>query len=123
MANIRQKPLTDKEAKSASSSIAVGGVPGLTLRVRKSGASVSKTFVLRYQSNGSTKWFTIDAYGIYTLAQAREIAKDWLIKIKAGTDPKAEIRTKAAVAERPQYDLTVEQLLREFIAFEESRGR
>lgn len=123
MANIRQKPLTDKEAKSASSSIAVGGVPGLTLRVRKSGASVSKTFVLRYQSNGSTKWFTIGAYGIYTLAQAREIAKDWLIKIKAGTDPKAEIRAKAAEAERPQYDLTVEQLLREFIAFEESRGR
>ena len=123
MANIRQKLLTDKEAKSASSSVAVGGVPGLTLRVRKSGASVSKTFVLRYQSNGSTKWFTIGAYGIYTLAQAREIAKDWLIKIKAGTDPKAEIRAKAAEAERPQYDLTVEQLLREFIAFEESRGR
>ena len=123
MANIKQKLLTDREAKAAHKSVTVGGVPGLILSVTERNGRVSKNFVLRVQANGKSKKYSIGAYGLYSLAQAREIAKDWLVKIKSGTDPKAEIRAKTAESTRPQYDITVEQLLREFIAFEEARGR
>lgn len=123
MANIKQKLLTDKEAKAAKKSVAVGGVPGLTLVVRDLNGRTSKTFVLRVQTNGKSKKYSIGTYGLYNIAQAREIAKDWLIKIRAGTDLKEEIRAKLAEQARPKYDITVEALLHEFLAFEESRGR
>lgn len=124
MANVKQKLLTDKEARNATKSVTVGGVPGLILDVRKSGEKLSKTFLLRVQSNGISKKLTIGAYGTYSIAQAREIAKDWLDKIKAGIDPKAEIKAKQeALVKKAADELTVEAMLRQFLAFEESRGR
>ena len=102
MANIKQKLLTDREAKAAHKSVTVGGVPGLILSVTERNGRVSKNFVLRVQANGKSKKYSIGAYGLYSLAQAREIAKDWLVKIKSGTDPKAEIRAKTAESTRPQ---------------------
>lgn len=55
MANIKQKLLTDREAKAAHKSVTVGGVPGLILSVTERNGRVSKNFVLRVQANGKSK--------------------------------------------------------------------
>lgn len=44
--------LTDRQAKLAKKTVAVGGVKGLTLRVRETGTGLSKYFVMRMTVDG-----------------------------------------------------------------------
>jgi integrase len=88
----RIKTLTDPIIKglkpaAASFEIADAVVPGLFIRVQPSGF---KGYTLHARPPG--KSFTrlaICRYGEKSLADVRDIARDWLRKISEGTDPKA----------------------------------
>lgn len=63
------------------------GIPNFGVRVYKGG---TKSFVLGYRMPGSRKqeWLTIGKYGVFTLHQAREKAREVLVNISKGIDPK-----------------------------------
>ena len=78
-------------------------VPGLGVRVTDSG---HRTYVLgaRFPGSPHFKRREIGEVGAITLAAARETARDWLVEIKAGKDPRVAIAaaradTLAAVTE------------------------
>ena len=64
---------------------AVGGVPGLMLRVKGN----HKAFFIRYMSPVTKKRreMAIGAYGVYSLKQARDRAAELRMQIGDGTDP------------------------------------
>ena len=101
---IMMKPLTKKSIddatypKSKGSNahyIPDGKVERLSLRVYPSGR---KAFVLRYYLPGGRgqRQFTIGKFGAWTLAQARETARELLVDIDRGVDP----RSRRATPER-----------------------
>lgn len=59
-------------------------LPGFGVRVYPSG---KKAFVLSYRVAGRKRMFTIGRYGVFTLEQAKDEAKDYLRKVAKGTDP------------------------------------
>ena len=67
-------------------------LPGFGVRVYPSG---KKAFVLSYRVSGRTRMFTIGRYGVFTLEQAKDDAKDHLRKVAKGTDPLEEKQRKA----------------------------
>jgi integrase len=67
-----------------------GVLPGFGVRVKRSGA---KSFVLWYRTRANVKrLFTIGPASAYRVEQAREEAREWLVKIKKGADPVQERR-------------------------------
>jgi integrase len=63
-------------------------VPGFGVRVKPSGA---KSFILWYRTrNGLKRLYTIGPAGAYRVEQAREEARELLVKIKRGADPVQE---------------------------------
>ena len=62
----------------------VGGVPGLALTVHKGG---SRSWVLRYQVAGRRRDLGLGAVDLFSLAQAREAAREARAKIARGIDP------------------------------------
>ncbi len=62
----------------------VGGVPGLALTVHKGG---SRSWVLRYQVAGRRRDLGLGAFDLFSLAQAREAAREARAKIARGIDP------------------------------------
>lgn len=62
----------------------VGGVPGLAVTVHKGG---SRSWVLRYQVAGRRRDLGLGAIDLFTLAQAREAAREARAKIPRGVDP------------------------------------
>jgi integrase len=64
-------------------------VPGFGVRVTDKGKK-SYTLTARYPGSGNPTRRTIAAVGAIDLAQAREVARLWLIQIQAGTDPHVE---------------------------------
>lgn len=67
-------------------------LPGFGVRVYPSG---KKAFVLSYRVSGRKRMFTIGRYGVFTLEQAKEEAKDYLRKVAKGFDPLEEKERKA----------------------------
>lgn len=67
-------------------------LPGFGVRVYPSG---KKAFVLSYRITGRKRMFTIGRYGVYTLQQAQDEAKDCLRDISKGNDPLEEKQVKA----------------------------
>lgn len=68
------------------------GVPGLYLRVRKSG---SRTFVIQWRQGDFQRRSTVGKVGVLTLDEARKKARKLLVGIDAGHDPiAAKVRTK-----------------------------
>lgn len=65
--------LTDRQAKLAKKTVAVGGVKGLTLRVRETGTGLSKYFVMRMTVDGRPVIQTIGQYPQVSLEEARKI--------------------------------------------------
>jgi integrase len=76
-----------------------GKVPGLSLVVAPNG---TKSFVLQYRPLGSgiPKRITIGRYGVLTLEQARDIAKDELAKVRRGEDPAEQRRIQRVEKKR-----------------------
>ncbi len=70
-------------------------VPGFGVRVFPSGA---KTFIFKYRVGGgrtaTSRQPVIGKYGMITVDQAREIAKDWAADIRKGGDPGGERQEK-----------------------------
>ena len=71
---------------------------GFYVRVKPSG---KKTFGVqaRLNGNGSTLQRTIGDTARYSVTQAREIAKKWLVSISTGTDPKHEAIGKISLVQ------------------------
>lgn len=69
------------------------GVPGFGVIVSKSGV---KSFVVQYRPNGTgaPRRFTLGRYGVLTLDQARNLAKDVLHSARKGDDPSETRRNK-----------------------------
>jgi integrase len=85
------------------------GARGLYLRILKSG---EKRWVLRFKIPGRTRVATFDDASEIGLAEARAKASAWRALVRAGRDPAAEERRKAAADRRLP---TVEAFAREYI--------
>ena len=90
MANRIVSMLTDRQAKLAKKTIAVGGVKGLVLRVRETGSGLSKHFVMRIAVDGKVVTQTIGEYPQVSLEKARKIALEWREKMLDGFRPREE---------------------------------
>src|SRR5262249_24515831 len=60
-----------------------------------------KAFILRYRVNGSKRLLTLGTYGVLTLEQARNLARQRLGEVISGEEP-LEKRKKAAQGETMQ---------------------
>ncbi|WP_455475305.1 Arm DNA-binding domain-containing protein [Bartonella sp. B17] len=60
---------------------------GLYIRVRPSGV---KSFVVRFKFSGKMQRLTLGRVGDINLSEAREMARDAMRKVRAGTNPAAE---------------------------------
>lgn len=124
MANRAVSLLTDRQAKLAKKTIAVGGVKGLTLRVRQTQEGLSKIFILRVNMDGKEKNLSLGSYHEVSLEEARKTALDWRNKILKGENPRQEAinerRAKMASAnEKKTY--SVQRMLLDFCEFGEGR--
>jgi hypothetical protein len=59
-------------------------IPGFGLRIYPTGR---KAFILRYRANGSKKLLTLGTYGVLTVEQARNLARQRLGEVIGGEDP------------------------------------
>lgn len=92
-----------------------GMIPGLYLVVQPSGV---KSFAVRYRAGGRPKKLTLSPrYPALTLAQARERAREALMKVATGEDPAAE-------RQQPKRDDDLfEHVLADFLKRHASRNR
>lgn len=67
-------------------------LPGFGVRIYPSG---KKAFVLSYRVSGRKRMFTIGRYGVYTLQEAQEEARDYLRNVAKDNDPLDERQRKA----------------------------
>lgn len=101
---------------------AVGGVPGLMLRVKGN----HKAFFIRYMSPVTKKRreMAIGAYGVYTLKQARDRAAELRMQIGDGTDPlylreENLKRQREEATRKAQAAYTVSNLLDDYIQYKD----
>ncbi len=124
MANRVVSMLTDRQAKLAKKTIAVGGVKGLTLRVRATGSGISKFFVMRMIVDGKEVIQTIGQYPQVSLESARKIGLEWREKILAGRRPREEAimeRKAKLLEEKAIKHYTVQRMLIDYCDFGEDR--
>ena len=125
MANRAVVMLTDRQAKLAKKTVAVGGVKGLVLRVRDTQAGLSKTFMLRMKIDGKDQYQSIGPYPEVSLEEARQIALDWRNKMKKGVRG-----SEIAIAERKEKmearetkkTYSVQQMLFDYLEFGKDRN-
>lgn len=127
--------MTDKRLKSLEADAACGVVPGLSVRVRKlSDGSLRKYFVLRFQSGKLVRILSIGNYPEMSLTDAFKKAQVWRDKLTEGIDPveeeKARLQALKTAEERAEDEakrlakvLTFEKLIRQWIDFNEKRGK
>lgn len=116
--------LTDRQAKLAKKTVAVGGVKGLTLRVRETGTGLSKYFVMRMTVDGKPIIQTIGQYPHVSLEEARKIGLEWREKILSGRRPRDEVileRRSKMLEEKTTKLYTVQRMLIDFCDFGEDR--
>lgn len=88
------------------------GVPGLYLRVRKSG---SRTFVIQWRQGDFQRRSTVGKVGVLTLDDARKKARKLLVGIDEGHDPVAA-KARAKVTDK----LLFEAVAKEYLAAREA---
>lgn len=122
-------PISEKKIKTLQKSSACGVVPGLWVKVvpLKNG-ELAKYFVLRERSINRT--FNLGNYPDMSLAEAFKKAAEWKEKVKQGVDPAKEEKEHRDALRREReriHDaldiLTFEKLIRQWIEFNEQRGR
>ena len=124
MANRAVSLLTDRQAKLAKKTIAVGGVKGLTLRVRETQEGLSKIFILRVNVDGKEKNLSLGSYPEVSLEEARKTALDWRNKILKGENPRQEAineRRAKMVSVNEKKTYSVQRMLLDFCEFGEGR--
>lgn len=67
-------------------------IPGFGVRIYPTG---KKSFVLSYRSDGRKHIMTVGRYGVMTLEQARDDAREKLVQVNKGTDPLEEKRRES----------------------------
>lgn len=120
MANRSVSLLTDRQAKLAKKTIAVGGVRGLVLRVRETQSGISKIFVLRMTVDGKSQYQSIGAYPETSLEEARKIALEWRNQMKKGErgrDVAVEERKQKMTAKEAKNTYSVQQMLFDYLNF------
>ena len=118
------KRMTEKGLKALTKSTACGVVPGLWVQVFvKKDGSLSKYFVLRERTIGRV--FTLGKYPDLSLSEAFQKAREWKGKVAMGIDPSEEekARREALRPKQEVSELTLEELIRKWIDFNEKRGR
>ena len=120
------KRMTEKSLKALTRSTACGVVPGLSVRVKElQDGTLAKYFQLRAVS--INRVFTLGRYPTMSLAEAFRKAQEWKDKIARGIDPAEEERALRQSLSRHETEcsaaLTFEQLIFQWIEFNESRGR
>mgnify|MGYP003071046553 CR=1 FL=1 len=125
MANRAVPLLTDRQAKLAKKTIAVGGVRGLILKVTVTSlGNFSRIFQLRMTVDGKTKYLSIGPYPQISLDEARQTALLWRNKVSKGENPRQEAinerRAKMAAAEEKK-TYSVQKMLLDFCEFGEGR--
>lgn len=122
-------PISEKKVKTLQKSSACGVVPGLWVKVvpLKNG-ELAKYFVLRERSINRT--FNLGKYPDMSLSEAFKKAAEWKEKIKQGVDPAKEEKERRDALRRDREELcealdilTFEKLIRQWIEFNEKRGR
>jgi len=92
---------------------AVGGVAGLLLQVKDSGA---RTWILRVRVGGKRRDMGLGGFPTVTLAMARERAREARLAVDQGIDPvEQRINARKAAAATLQTNITFEQAARQFI--------
>ncbi len=122
-------PITEKKLKSITKSTACGGVPGLWVKVVElKGGKLAKYFVLRERTIG--RIFTLGKYPDMPLSEAFKKAAEWKKMVKQGVDPAKEEKERRDALRRERETvlevanvLTFEKLIRQWIDFNEKRGR
>lgn len=88
-------------------------LPGFGLLV----GATAKTFIVQRDVCGQTKRRKIDRYPTITVKQARDTAKDWLVQLGKGADPKAAVRAKVEQDRRQEWETyTLRQAMENHIA-------
>ena len=122
-------PISEKKIKTLQKSSACGVVPGLWVKVvpLKNG-ELAKYFVLRERSINRT--FNLGKYPDMSLAEAFKKAAEWKEKVKQGVDPAKEEKERRDALRRERESvcealdiLTFEKLIRQWIEFNENRGK
>jgi hypothetical protein len=72
------------------------GVPGLGLQVGEGGRA--KSWLLRYQLNGKTRWMGLGSFPTFSLVEARERARRERQKLADKIDPLVLRRSERAAA-------------------------
>ncbi len=80
-------------------------LPGFGIRVFPTGV---KAFVVAYRTAGRQRQMTLGRYGVLTLEQARDAARDVLVRVTKGQDPLGEKQAK-------QKADTVKQLWQDYL--------
>src|SRR4051812_3038253 len=93
-------------------------VPWMALRITPNG---HKSFVARARIKGQERpiRYTLGPASLLTVADARQRARDALLKMQAGIDPREEKKVQAAVVERRKrtaFDAVAEQYIKEHVA-------
>lgn len=83
------------------------GVPGLYLRVRKSG---SRTFVIQWRQGDFQRRSTVGKVGVLTLDEARKKARKLLVGIDEGHDPVAA-KARAKVSDKLLFEAVAKDYL------------
>ena len=125
MANRAVPLLTDRQAKLAKKTIAVGGVRGLILKVTQTSLGhFSRIFQLRMTVDGKARYLSIGPYPQVSLDEARKIALVWRNKVSKGENPRQEAideRRKKMAAVEVKKTYSVQKMLLDFCEFGEGR--
>jgi integrase len=92
---------------------AVGGVAGLLLQVKDSGA---RTWILRVRVGGKRRDMGLGGFPTVTLAMARERAREARLAVDQGIDPvEQRINARKTAAASSQSNITFQEAARQFI--------
>lgn len=105
--NVRSLPAGPKGDMLYADADAKQGVPGLYLRVRKSG---SRTFVIQWRQGSSQRRSTVGKAGVLTLDEARKKARKLLVGIDEGNDPVAA-KARAKVSDKLLFEGVAKEYL------------
>jgi integrase len=105
--NVRTLPAGPKGDAIYPDADSKQGVPGLYLRVRKSGA---RTYVIQWRQAGGQRRSTVGKVGVLTLDDARKKARKLLVGIDEGNDPIAA-KARAKVSDKLLFEATAKEYL------------
>lgn len=124
------KTMTDREVLARSKKVGshvVGGVKGLTLRVRQNASgTLSALWLVRIQADGKDRKKSLGSYPAISLSKARELAAKFTATFSDGRDPFQEAEEKKQTkkrktAQKAKEAVTFEAALSEWLDYKQER--